>query len=228
LISFKPSRHTNKVFPSPLAKAAATPTPTVSPAPKTSTSLLRPHTRPATTHFPFPAGHKTAHQPRPHPPCTQPLSQDSLHSPSLSLHLHLPRSSSLSQNPSRPSPTDFSFFVSIVDHNRSSLIGTDRPPSISFTVSCSSAVLTGDPQASRTTAASPTAAATNRRADYQRLDHPRSSLYNRQIGRRKKKEQQTRAEKQTREQIRKGKRKLKSTACCVSSFAGNGGCHRRR
>jgi hypothetical protein len=36
------------------------------------------------------------------------------------------------------------------------------------------------------------------------------------------------AEKQTRGQIRKGKRKLKSTACCVSSFAGNGGCHRRR
>jgi hypothetical protein len=35
-------------------------------------------------------------------------------------------------------------------------------------------------------------------------------------------------QKQTREQIRKGKRKLKSTACCVSSFADNGGCHRQR
>ena len=171
MISVKPSRHTNKVFPSPLAKAAATPTPTVSPAPKTSTSLLRPNTRPATTHFPFPAGHNTAPQPRPHPPCTQPLSQDSLHSPSLSLHLHLPRSSSLSQNPSRPSPTDFSFFFSIVDHNRSSLIGTDRPPSISFTVTCRKTDPRTDPE---------------------------------------------------------GKRKLKSTACCVCSFAGNGGCHRRR
>ena len=34
--------------------------------------------------------------------------------------------------------------------------------------------------------------------------------------------------KQIREQIRKGKRKLKSTACCVSYFVDNGGCHRQR
>ena len=153
-----------------------------------------PHTHPTTTHFPFPAGHNTAPQPRPHPPCTQPISQDSLHSPSLSLYLHLPRNGSLSQNPSRSSPTDFSFFFFIVDHNRFSLIGTDRPPSISFTVSCSSTVLTGDPLASRTTAASTTAAATNRREDHQHLDHHRSSLYNHQIGRLKKEKTTSREE----------------------------------